>query len=352
MHEIIENILGLSEENRMVYLDIIYEDRIIRDQFHSFLKGADEESRNSFVDSNTGSYTERLKGWIDNAVSPDNEDLRIIDDKLKTLFGEIEPRKALMKKNSKLAKEKTLEYRNVMKAGLKFLSNHLTDQDLDLEKPELTKKITESDDIVSLPAPDRAVVINSNIFECIENRKSRRKFLKDEVSLNELSYLLWATQGVRKTFKHRIHSLRTVPSGGARHPFETYIAVNSVTGLKPGLYRYQPFEHELVYLYTPDNMVEKLKEGSLGQSFAGNCALSFIWTAIPYRTEWRYSVESKKIILQDSGHLCQNLYLACESINCGTCAIGAYDQDLMDSFLKVDGVDEFTIYISPVGKYS
>ena len=61
-------------------------------------------------------------------------------------------------------------------------------------------------------------------------------------------------------------------------------------------------------------------------------------------------VLSAKVIAQDSGHLCQNLYLACEAIGAGTCAIGAYDQDKIDPVLGVDGEDEFTIYVAPVGK--
>ncbi len=78
--------------------------------------------------------------------------------------------------------------------------------------------------------------------------------------------------------------------------------------------------------------------------------MTFIWTVIPYRTEWRYSMLSPKIIAQDSGHLCQNLYLASEAIGAGTCAIGAYDQSKIDPILGVDGEEEFTIYMAPVGK--
>jgi SagB-type dehydrogenase family enzyme len=79
-------------------------------------------------------------------------------------------------------------------------------------------------------------------------------------------------------------------------------------------------------------------------------AVTFVWTAIPYRTAWRYRILSPKIIAQDSGHVCQNLYLACEAIGAGTCAIGAYDQAKMDAALNLDGEREFTIYVAPVGK--
>ena len=79
-------------------------------------------------------------------------------------------------------------------------------------------------------------------------------------------------------------------------------------------------------------------------------AVFFIWTAVPYRTEWRYSYLAGKLIAQDSGHVCQNLYLACEAIGVGTCAVGAYDQDEIDAFIEVDGEAEFTVYMAPVGR--
>jgi SagB-type dehydrogenase family enzyme len=88
----------------------------------------------------------------------------------------------------------------------------------------------------------------------------------------------------------------------------------------------------------------------LGQTFAGSAAATFAWTAIPYRMEWRYGLAAHKVIALDAGHVCQNMYLACEAIDAGTCAIAAYHQALMDELLGVDGKDEFTIYLAPVGK--
>jgi SagB-type dehydrogenase family enzyme len=66
--------------------------------------------------------------------------------------------------------------------------------------------------------------------------------------------------------------------------------------------------------------------------------------------EWRYDIAAHKVIAIDAGHVCQNLYLACEAIKAGTCAVAAYNQILMDELLKVDGDDEFVIYMAPVGK--
>ncbi len=86
------------------------------------------------------------------------------------------------------------------------------------------------------------------------------------------------------------------------------------------------------------------------QKFSGKSAVFFIWAVIPYRTEWRYSIISYRTIPIEAGHICQNLYLACEAINAGTCAILAYDQKGIDELIGVDGEEEFTIYVAPVGK--
>ena len=157
------------------------------------------------------------------------------------------------------------------------------------------------------------------------------------------------TQGVRH-FIHEDAVLRTVPSAGNRHPFETYLAVLKVDGLECGIYRYLPVTHELVYERQIDNLSAHLTAATRGQSFTGQAAVTFIWTTIPARTEWRYAEASYKVIALDAGHVCQNLYLACQAIAAGTCAIAAYDQTLSDALLGVDGNDEFTVYIAPVGK--
>jgi SagB-type dehydrogenase family enzyme len=142
--------------------------------------------------------------------------------------------------------------------------------------------------------------------------------------------------------------LRTVPSGGACHPFETYLLVNRVSELEPGLYRYLSVEHKLLFLHADAELTGKVADAVAG--WAANSAVVFAWTTIPYRTEWRYSIVSHKMIAQESGHLCQNLYLASEAIGAGACVVGAYDQAELDAILDVDGKEEFTIAVVPVGK--
>ena len=97
-------------------------------------------------------------------------------------------------------------------------------------------------------------------------------------------------------------------------------------------------------------MDRRIVQAALGQPYPGEAAVTFIWTAVPYRMEWRYGIVAHKVIAVDAGHVCQNLYLACEAIDAGACAMAAYDQEGMDELLRVDGQDEFTIYLASVGR--
>ena len=68
---------------------------------------------------------------------------------------------------------------------------------------------------------------------------------------------------------------RTVPSAGARHPFETYLIVSRVTGLEPGLYRYLPLSHQLCHLCSDDALPRRLADACFGQEFVANAAVVF-----------------------------------------------------------------------------
>ncbi|NVN92060.1 MAG: SagB/ThcOx family dehydrogenase [Desulfuromonadales bacterium] len=224
-----------------------------------------------------------------------------------------------------------------------------TPQSRGVRPPPVQKPVPAGSRVIPLPDREAWSIPPCDLQTAIANRESRRKFTTGSLSLDELAFLLWATQGVRLEL-HEAAVLRTVPSAGCRHSFETYLSVMRVAGLESGIYRYLPLDHSLVHERTIDNLPEHLTAATHGQRFAGNAAVTFIWTAIPARTEWRYAEASYKVIALDAGHVCQNLYLACEAIDAGTCAIAAYDQTLVDVLLGVDGDEEFSIYLAPVGK--
>jgi SagB-type dehydrogenase family enzyme len=242
------------------------------------------------------------------------------------------------------------EYRECLKSSLWGEWAQLeTDQKKGIAPPPVQKPYPVGAALIDLVKPEDFSLRELSVFDAIAHRRSRRKYAPRPLSLKELSFLLWATQGIKKRFGGNYASLRTVPSGGARHPFETYLLINRVAALNPGLYRYLPVEHKLLGLSSRDGLADEVDQGCFNQ-YVIDSAVVFLWTAIPYRTEWRYSILSQKIIALDAGHMCQNLYLAAEAIDAGVCALGAYDQNKLDQVLDVDGKDEFVIYAATVGK--
>jgi len=231
--------------------------------------------------------------------------------------------------------------------------DHQTDQGRKISAPPIQKPYPGDAQRIGLIPPEQLRIGTAPLRDVIRKRESRRKFSSSPLTLEELSFLLWATQGIRKMAvqdDQPLRSFRTVPSGGGRHALETYLVINRVTGLDPGLYRYLPVEHKLLFINSQADLAEKLAQACLEQTFIKEGAVIFAWTTIPYRAEWRYSIVAHKMIALDAGHVCQNLYLAAEAIGAGTCAIAAYHQKPVDELIGVDGEDEFVIYLAPVGK--
>ncbi len=227
-----------------------------------------------------------------------------------------------------------------------------TDQRSGVHPPPVQKPYPDSSRLIELVWPDQFALGDMPVRDAIRSRESRRKFSPEALSLEELSFLLWATQGLRRIVNDQgrpVRSFRNVPSGGGRHAFETYLIVNRVDDLPAGLYRYLAIEHKLLPEAAQPDLPGRISRACMNQTFIGESAAVFVWTTIPYRAEWRYSIVAHKLIAIDAGHICQNLYLAAESIGAGTCAIAAYDQKAVDEVIGVDGEEEFVIYLAPVG---
>lgn len=242
-------------------------------------------------------------------------------------------------------------YRLFLKDSIrKVIDFSQTDQNRGIAPPPIEKPYPKDAKRIDLPQYDQLKKVSGiDLKTAINNRKSRRSYGHQPLSMEELSFLLWATQGIKQKLDDG-HALRTVPSAGCRHALETYLCILNVQGLDQGIYRYLPLEHQLLFEFTEENLSKRMSQAVFGQSYPELAAATFIWTTIPYRMEWRYGIAAHKVIAIDVGHVCQNLYLACEAIGAGTCAMAAYDQEVIDELLRIDGQDEFTIYLASVGK--
>jgi len=248
----------------------------------------------------------------------------------------------------------SVEQRRVFLRGTLSDWRQDTDEKRDLEAPPIQKPYPVDAKRLGLIKPETFTVGGVRVVDAIRDRRSRREYSGEAFSLEELSYLLWATQGISKLDRDETGKVsaqyRTVPSGGARHPFETYLVINRVAGVVPGLYRYLPLEHQLLVIREDSGLAKRVTEACYGQAFTGQSAVVFVWSAIPLRTEWHYGCIAQKLVAIDVGHVCQNLYLAAESIHGGVCAVLGYNQADMDALLGLDGKDEFVIYLAATGK--
>jgi len=222
-------------------------------------------------------------------------------------------------------------------------------QSLGLPQPPQETEYDLNAKKIALPAPDSLKLGQMPFIDVVNTRRSLRSYSDTPVTLEELSFLLWCTQGVKKSGKGS-RVLRTVPSAGARHAFETYLLINNAEGLQPGLYRYLAFEHKLIALDTNPGIADTITAACLGQGMVSKGAVTFFWIAVADRMKWRYDVRGYRYLHLDAGHVCQNLYLAAETINCGACAIGAFDDDELNNALGLDGVQQFVIYAAAAGK--
>lgn len=223
-----------------------------------------------------------------------------------------------------------------------------SDQAKGLPHPPVEVEVLKSLGIFDLPDPG-TYKADISLTQAVVQRESVRKYRDEPMALAELSYLLWCTQGVKSIEPHLV-TLRTVPSAGARHAFETYLLVNHVAGLEPGLYRFLAVDHQLAKIETTDTISDSITEACLRQKFVKTSAVTFIWTAATYRMTYRYGQRGYRYLHLDAGHVCQNLYLAAEAINCGVCAIAAFDDDRLNEVLQLDGEEQFAVYVATVGK--
>ena len=177
-------------------------------------------------------------------------------------------------------------------------------------------------------------------------RKSIRRFSDRPLTVDQLSYLLWAAGGIQR--QERGHEFRTAPSAGALYPIETYLVVNNVEDLPAGVYHYALQGHALEELRL-GSYAGAIAAAALGQRMCAEAQVVFVWTAIFQRSKWKYHQRAYRYIYLDAGHIAENLALAATALALGSCQIGAlFDQEASD-VVGVDGTEESVIYMTAVG---
>lgn len=212
------------------------------------------------------------------------------------------------------------------------------------KKPSTLGPPADGIEVVSLPEAEPPE--GAELGRLLASRRSRRKFAGGSISLADLSYLLWAADGL--TQPERSSRFRTAPSAGARHPIDTYVVANRVNSLDDGIYRYLVEDHALVDVRQGE-FESQTASAAAGQNWIVGSAAVFIWTAVFERTTNRYKERGYRYVFLDVGHIAQNLYLACESLGLGMTAIAALIDDEVNALVGADGVEESVLYMAALG---
>lgn len=240
--------------------------------------------------------------------------------------------------------QKCVVFRDTLNPSWDDFSWKETPRSKKMDRPVFFKQY-ESDIVVELE-DDVSGLNQKSVFDSIQERRSVREYLEQPLTFKEFSYIVLNTCKVVKISEDKALSMGVVPVPGAIKSLETYIYVKAVHQVKPGLYHYNLVDGKL---YLLDVKVDDiLIEEALRKQTKGSRVV-FFFTTTPSRTEYKYSYLAHKMIAMEAGHACQNLYISCTSIGLGTVAIGAFSQNKCDNLLGIDGKQEFTFYIAPVG---
>jgi len=210
-------------------------------------------------------------------------------------------------------------------------------------KPETYKQYPDKPR-VALSRP--SIEGGTPIWDILSQRRSVRDFPGRSVAAQELSQILWASQGV--TAEQFGYKFRTVPSAGALYPVETYIVVNDVEGIPQGVYHYNVSEHCLEQIKEGDYRVT-IARAALDQKIAYDANVVFAWTAVLERCKWKYKQRAFRYIYLDAGHISQTVAMAAVALGLGSCQIAALYDEEVNELLGVDGNEETAIYLTVVG---
>ena len=205
---------------------------------------------------------------------------------------------------------------------------------------------------IKLPAIEEVPQSDRAFDEVVSSRRSLRDFADRDLDLDELSKILHQSYGITGELPGEgdyRKAVRSAPSAGALYPAEIYVAVRKVSGVEPGIYHYNVPNHE-IELLTPGDPTEQMHQVCCGQEYVLQASVVVLISGVLERTKLKYGERGYRYVLLDVGHLGQNIYLSCTSLDLAIMTTCAFFDDEANKLLRLDGVDEAALYVAFVGK--
>ncbi len=221
--------------------------------------------------------------------------------------------------------------------------NSRSTNNVDPEQSASPSAIINADNI-SLPNPD--FKSSSSIESVLRSRRTRRAFQDTQLSLKQVSQMLWAAQGITVDWGGR-----TAPSAKSTYPLSIFLIANDVAGLEPGEYQYISGDRTPVHQLKPLKQVELQKsifEALNESSFQHAPAVLIITGSMGKMAEAYGGIPHDKEVYLEAGHAAQNLYLQAESLKLGMVTITGFDADKILGLVTIPDTDTI-IYLIPFG---
>ena len=187
---------------------------------------------------------------------------------------------------------------------------------------------------IALPAP--RMQSDVSLEEALLRRRSVREFTDEPLTLEEISQLLWAAQGITAEWGGR-----TAPSAGALYPLEVYVTTPD------GFYHYLPDGHRFEMLSRAD-LRGPLALAALGQTAVSDAPVVFVIAAAYERTAAKYGERAARYVHLEAGHAAQNVLLQAVALGLAGVPIGAFSDADVRRVLGLAS-DLAPLYLIPVG---
>lgn len=200
----------------------------------------------------------------------------------------------------------------------------------------------DKSDVISLPQPHTDG--GMSIEKALQERRSVRSFTNEPVTLEEVSQLCWAAQGVTDEKGHR-----TSPSAMASYPLEVYVLAANVTGLPAGVYHYSPQGHNLTVVSERNRIPDLFKSSTGGkEDWRKSAPAIFIVTGVFERINKIPGEDLSRFVHVEAGTASENLLLEVVSLGLGATYTAGFDANMTREVLDLDP-GETPIAVLPVG---
>ncbi len=189
--------------------------------------------------------------------------------------------------------------------------------------------------VIQLPAPDTTGAMP--LEQAIAQRRSKRSFTDEPLSLAQIGQLLWAAQGITEPQR----GFRAAPSAGALYPLELYVVAAD------GVYHYQPQGHQ-ARLHMAGDRRAQLAAACLGQRFVQQAGADFVFTAVFERTRAKYGPRADQYVHNEVGAAGENLCLQAVALGLGSVMVGAFRDEQVSDALDLPA-DHTPLLVIPVG---